>query len=47
MAPPTIDQAKQAQQTSDRLKQRRGVLANIYGGGSTAAPSVGKTTLGG
>lgn len=47
MAPPTIDQARQAQQVTDRLKQRTGVLANIYGGsGSGTAPSVGRATLG-
>ena len=45
-APPTIDQAKQAQQQADRLKARRGVLANIYGGAlGGGAPSVGVKTL--
>lgn len=44
LAPPTLDQAKQAQQQNDRLLQRKGVLANIYSpqGGT---PSVGTTKL--
>jgi len=46
MAPPTIDQAKQAQQAADRLRLRKGVLANVYGGaGATGAPSVGTAKL--
>lgn len=46
--PPTIDEAQRNRQDQDRLRRRRGVLANIYGGGSgSAAPSVGKATLGG
>lgn len=45
MAPPSIDQAKQAQQATDRLKLRRGVLANVYGGGLGGTPSVGVKTL--
>lgn len=44
--PPTIDKAKQDQQTQQRLQQRKGVLANIYGGSTTSsAPSVGTTSL--
>jgi len=46
MAPPTIDQAKQTDQIQQRIQQRKGVLANIYGGSSrTSAPSVARTSL--
>jgi len=42
--PPTINAANNAaRQQSDRLRRRRGVLANIYGGSST--PSVGQKVL--
>jgi len=46
-APPSIDQAKQAQQDTDRLRLRRGVLSNIYGGGATGGgtPQVASKTL--
>ncbi len=43
--PPTIDQAAQNQQITDRIRQRRGELRNIYGGGAGAAPTVGTKTL--
>jgi hypothetical protein len=38
-SPPTIDQAQQNRDQQDRLRRRRGVLANIFGGAS-------KSTLG-
>lgn len=43
--PPTVDQATQQQNQSDRLRLRRGVLANIYGGSATSAPLVGTAKL--
>lgn len=46
-AAPTIDQAQQSIDESDRLRRRRGVYANIFAGGGAAAPAVGKATLGG
>lgn len=33
-APPTIDDAQKNRDQQDRLRRRRGVLANIFGGGS-------------
>lgn len=39
-AAPTIDDAAKQRDSIDRLRKRRGVLANIYGGG-------GSSTLGG
>lgn len=43
---PNIDDAAIRQQESDRLRRRRGVLANIFGGaGSGGAPSVATKTL--
>ena len=41
---PTIDDAKIQQQESDRIRKRRGVLANVFAGNS-AAPSVGTKSL--
>jgi hypothetical protein len=40
--------ANAAQQQTDQLRQRRGLLANIYAGGqqNAAPPAVGKTQLG-
>jgi hypothetical protein len=44
--PPTTDEAAQNQQVTDRIKRRRGVLANLYGGGATSgAPSTAVKTL--
>lgn len=44
--PPTIDEASKNQGEQDRLARRKGVLANVYGGGTAqSAPSVGTTTL--
>lgn len=44
--PPTIDAAKQNQQESDRIRRRRGVFANIFGGASSASgPAVGTRVL--
>lgn len=42
---PTIDDAVKSRQDQDRLRRRRGVLANIYGGAGASAPSVGVKTL--
>lgn len=43
---PNIDDASIRQQESDRLRRRRGVLANIFGGaGGGVAPSVATKTL--
>jgi hypothetical protein len=42
---PTIDQAKQYQQETDRIRRRRGVFANIFGGSSGSAASVGTRAL--
>lgn len=44
---PTIDQAAQSQQYSDRILRRRGILATIFGGSSASQPNVGRSTLGG
>ncbi len=43
--PPTIDMAAQNQAAVDRIRMRRGVLSNIYGGASNATPSVGTKSL--
>ena len=43
--PPTIDTAAQNRAAMDRIRMRRGVLANIYGGSGGAAPSVGAKSL--
>jgi hypothetical protein len=40
------DAANQAQNLTDQMRMRRGLLANIYAGGSNTAPVSGKTTLG-
>lgn len=48
--PPTIDDATQNRNELDRIRRRKGALANIFAGGtsSTTAPAVGtKTLLGG
>lgn len=42
---PNIDDATVRQIENDRLSRRRGVLANIYGGSSAAAPTVATKTL--
>lgn len=44
-APPSIDETKQAQQTADRIRLRKGVLANIYGGGTGGTPTIGTKAL--
>lgn len=36
---PTIDEAAQQTQESDRIRRRRGVLANLYGGTASGASS--------
>lgn len=40
------DAQNAAQSTTDQMRMRRGLLANIYGGASAQAPVTGKTTLG-
>lgn len=45
-AVPQFDEASQRIQESDRLRRRRGALANIFAG-NAGAPTVGKATLGG
>jgi hypothetical protein len=42
---PTIDDAAVNQQMSDRIRLRRGVLQNIYGGATGGTPSVGTKQL--
>ncbi len=43
---PTLDDTSQRRALADRLRRRRGVLANLYGGtASNTAPSVGLKTL--
>lgn len=43
---PTLDDTSKRRALSDRLRRRRGVLANLYGGtASNTAPSVGLKTL--
>jgi hypothetical protein len=48
--PPSVpnpnDAANAAQSTTDQMRMRRGLLANIYAGGSATAPVAGKTALG-
>lgn len=45
VAAPTIDDAVRSRQDQDRLRRRRGVLANIYGGAGGGKPTVGTATL--
>ncbi|MFT3906829.1 MAG: hypothetical protein QM718_11035 [Steroidobacteraceae bacterium] len=42
---PLVDDTAQAQAETDRLRRRRGTLANIFAGSSSGSPSVGTTTL--
>lgn len=43
---PTLDTAAQNQQVTDRIRMRRGVLQNLYGGTSSAGtPAVATKTL--
>jgi len=43
---PTIDQARVNQIESDRIRKRRGSLANVFGGGqASTAPTVATKTL--
>lgn len=42
---PTIDDAREQQQESDRIRKRRGAFANIFGGSNYTAPAVGTRTL--
>lgn len=41
------DQALVARDGNDRIRRRRGVLANIFAGSNASSPTVGSTTLGG
>jgi hypothetical protein len=49
-APPQLnnpnDALNAAQAQTDAMRMRRGMLANIYAGGSNSAPVVGKSQLG-
>lgn len=46
-APPGVDAASNAsQQNADLIRQRRGLLANIYAGNNAPPPATGKTQLG-
>jgi hypothetical protein len=40
------DAANAAQATTDSMRMRRGMLANIYAGATSSAPVTGKTQLG-
>lgn len=42
---PTIDDARMRQQESDRIRRRKGALANIFGGASSAPAVVGTRAL--
>lgn len=42
---PTIDDARDQRQETDRIRKRRGILANIYGGSAPTAPTVGTRAL--
>lgn len=42
---PTIDEAREAQIETDRIRRRRGSLANIFGGAQASAPSVSAKKL--
>jgi hypothetical protein len=44
--PNANDAANAAQQSTDALRARRGMLANIYAGAGNQAPVTGKTALG-
>ena len=44
--PPTIDDARKNRDQLDRIRKRRGVLSNIFGGSSSASnPAVGQARL--
>lgn len=44
---PTLDEARRQRQETDRIRRRRGVLANIAAGNNAAAPTLGtRTALG-
>lgn len=45
--PPSIDDAAKARGQADRIKRRKGTLANIFGGSleSASSPSVGTKQL--
>lgn len=44
--PTQNDAANSAQATTDAMRMRRGMLANIYAGASSTQPVTGKTQLG-
>lgn len=45
--PPTVDEAARNTEMLDRVRRRKGVLANIFGGSNpdAASPAVGTKTL--
>ena len=49
-SPPPVpnpnDATNAAQATTDQMRQRRGLLSNLYGGQTNQTPAVGKTQLG-
>lgn len=42
---PTIDDARDMRQETDRVKKRRGILSNIFAGNSAAPATVGTRSL--
>lgn len=42
---PTVDEARLAQIETDRIRRRRGSLANVFGGADTTQPSVATKKL--
>jgi hypothetical protein len=42
---PTIDDGRLQRQESDRLRKRRGILANVFAGSGAGSPMVGTKTL--
>jgi hypothetical protein len=44
-AAPTLDEARRSTDELDRIRRRRGVLSNIFGGAVGGTPTVGTTTL--
>jgi hypothetical protein len=42
---PTIDDARMQRQATDGIRRRRGVIANIFGGGQASAPAIGTRAL--
>lgn len=42
---PTIDDARENRQESDRIRRRRGIFANIFAGANAAPATVGTRSL--